>query len=61
MEELEILGNWNIKKGLIKTRFTTVTDKDLEFEEGHEDEMLERVSQKTGLTKEQLVIEINKF
>lgn len=60
MKKLEFEGKWNIKKGLIKERFN-VTDQDLEFEEGHEDEMLERLSEKTGLTKEQLVIEINKF
>lgn len=61
MDKLEVDGNWNIKKGLIRERFNTVTDQDLEFEEGNEDEMLERVSGKTGLTKEQLVIEINKI
>ena len=61
MDKLEVDGNWNIKKGLIRERFKTVTDQDLEFEEGNEDEMLERVSEKTGLTKEQLVIEINKI
>ncbi len=61
MEQLKILGNWNIKKGLIKERYTYVTDADLDFEEGHEDEMLEKLSLKTGMTKQQLIEEINKI
>ncbi len=61
MEQLEILGNWNIKKGLIRERYPNVSDTDMDFEEGHEDEMLERISQKTGMTKEQLIEDINKI
>lgn len=60
MKKLKIEGNWSIKKGLIKERFK-VSDQDLEFDEGHEDEMLERLAQKTGIEKDQLVIEINKI
>ena len=61
MEQLERLGNWNIKKGLIKERYKSVTEADLDFDEGHTNELLDRLSQKTGMTKEQLIEEINKI
>ena len=59
MEELKRLGTWTMKKGLIKQRYQSVTDEDLNFDEDHDDELLERLSQKTGMTKEQLIEEIN--
>lgn len=61
MEELKIDGNWNIKKGLIKERFQNVSYEDLEFDIENTDQFLENLSRKTGLTKEQLVEQINKF
>ena len=59
MEELKRLGTWIMKKGLIKQRYQSVTDADLDFDENHDEELLERLSQKTGMTKEQLIEEIN--
>jgi hypothetical protein len=61
MEELKRLGTWTIKKELIKQRYQNVTDADLDFDEDHEDEMLERLNQKTGITKKKLIEEINKI
>ncbi|GAB1453139.1 hypothetical protein MASR2M47_31950 [Draconibacterium sp.] len=61
MEELKIDGNWNIKKGLIKERFQNISYEDLEFDIENTDQFLENLSRKTGLTKGQLVEQINKF
>jgi hypothetical protein len=61
MKQLKRLGTWTIKKELIKQRYQNVTDADLDFDEVHEDEMLERLTQKTGITKEKLIEEINKI
>jgi uncharacterized protein YjbJ (UPF0337 family) len=48
-------GNWNDQKGKLKTRFSTLTDKDLLFEMGKKEEMLTRLQAKLGKTREELV------
>jgi len=54
MDNLELKGNWNIFKGRIKKAFADITDDDLTYEEGREDELWGRLQKKTGQTKEQL-------
>jgi len=61
MNELQIKGRWNEIKGNLKQKYANLTDDDLKFAEGKEDELLGRLQQKTGKTKEQLVEEINKL
>jgi len=61
MNELKIKGRWNEIKGNLKQKYGNLTDDDLAFAEGKEDELLGRLQQKTGKTKEQLVEEINKL
>lgn len=61
MNKLQIEGNWNELKGKLKQRYAKLTDDDLEFAEGKEEEMLGRLQQKTGRTKEQLRDEISKL
>ena len=61
MNKLEIKGNWNELKGKIKQKYGQLTDDDLQFAEGKEDELLGRLQQKTGKTKDQLIEEINKL
>jgi uncharacterized protein YjbJ (UPF0337 family) len=46
--------NWDKQKEKLKTKFSTLTDADLNFEEGKRDEMLTRVQVKLGKTKEEL-------
>lgn len=45
-------GNWNIIKGNLKQKWADLTDDDLLYEEGKEEELLGRVQKKTGQTKE---------
>ena len=51
---LKIKGNWNETKGKIKQKYADLTDNDLLYEEGKEDELYGRLQKKTGQTKEAL-------
>ncbi|NLR59524.1 CsbD family protein [Chitinophaga polysaccharea] len=51
---LRLKGNWNELKGKIKQQYADLTDDDLLYVEGKEDELLGRLQQKTGKTKEEV-------
>jgi len=59
MDKLEIKGGWNELKGKIKQAYGDLTDDDLKHEEGNDDEMLGKLQQKTGKTRDDLVKWIN--
>lgn len=61
MNELKIKGNWNEAKGKLKQKYGELTDDDLAYAEGQEDELLGRLQKKTGQAKEALIKEINKL
>lgn len=48
-----IKGQWNIIKGKLKQQYANLTDDDLVYEEGKEDELLGRLQTKLGKTKEE--------
>jgi hypothetical protein len=50
-----VLGNWNRKKEKLKLRYQILTDKDLRFSEGKENEMIEFLGNKLGKTKQELL------
>ena len=50
----EIKGNWNEFKGKLKQKFADLTDDDLLFEEGKEDEMWGKLQQKIGKTEKEI-------
>ncbi len=50
----ELQGNWNEIKGKLKQKFGMLTDSDLLFAEGKQDEMLGRLQTKLGRTKEEI-------
>ncbi|NEN23103.1 CsbD family protein [Cryomorpha ignava] len=50
----KIKGNWNTIKGKLKQQYGDLTDDDLTYAEGKEDEMLGRVQKKTGESKENI-------
>lgn len=54
MDNLEIKGNWNEIKGKLKQDFADLTDNDLTYAEGKEDELLGKIQQKLGKTKEEI-------
>lgn len=59
MNETEFKGKWNKAKGKLKQKYADLTDDDLKYTEGKSDELLGRLQEKTGKTKEQLKKEIN--
>lgn len=59
--KMELKGNWNEVKGKLKQKYGQLTDDDLAFSEGKEDELFGRLQQKLGRTKEQLRDEIEKL
>ncbi len=52
MTKLEIKGDWNIVKGTLKQKWANLTDDDLQYLEGKEDELLGRIQKRTGETRE---------
>ncbi|HVJ58855.1 MAG TPA: CsbD family protein [Terrimicrobiaceae bacterium] len=54
MNRLQIKGNWNEIKGKLKQKFADLTDDDLTFTEGKEDEMLGRLQQRLGKSEEEI-------
>jgi len=55
MDKLEIKGNWNEWKGKLKQSYGKLTDDDLRYQEGKDDEMWGRIQKKTGKTKDDLI------
>jgi uncharacterized protein YjbJ (UPF0337 family) len=56
--KLQMKGNWNEIKGKLKQKYGQLTDDDLAFAEGKEDEMLGRLQKRVGRTKDELRAEI---
>ncbi len=61
MNKLSFRGSWNEIKGKLKQKYADLTDDDLTFIEGKEDELLGRLQQRTGRTRQQLREEIEKL
>lgn len=58
MDGLYLKGNWNIIKGKLRQKYSQLTDTDLTYLEGKEDEMIGRLQQKLGKTRAEFVSEI---
>ena len=58
MNKLTIEGNWNEIKGKLKQKYGELTDNDLTFAQGKEDEMYGRLQKKLGKTKDVIKKEI---
>ncbi|GAB3881759.1 CsbD family protein [Spirosoma agri] len=54
MNETTLKGGWNELKGKIKQAYGELTDDDLTYAEGKEDEMWGKLQQKTGKTKDEI-------
>lgn len=59
MNKLQIKGNWNELKGKLKQKYADLTDDDLTFAEGKEDELTGRLQKKLGKTQEEIQREID--
>jgi uncharacterized protein YjbJ (UPF0337 family) len=61
MTTLEIKGDWNIIKGNLKQKWAKLTDDDLQFIDGQQDELLGRIQKRTGETREAVERVINDY
>lgn len=52
MTTLKIKGDWNITKGKLKQQWANLTDDDLQFLEGKQDELVGRIQKRTGESRE---------
>ena len=61
MTKLQLKGSWNEVKGKLKQKYGDLTDDDLMFAEGKEDELLGRLQARLGKSKEELRREIEAY
>ncbi len=55
MDTLRIEGNWNIIKGKLKKQYAALTDNDLVYVEGKEDELIGRIQRALGRTRDAVI------
>lgn len=55
MDSLELKGKWNEMKGKAKQKYAELTDDDLTYEEGKDDELLGRIQKRLGQTRDEVV------
>ena len=58
VNKLELKGNWNQIKGKLKEKFGQLTDNDLTYAEGKEEQLIGRIQEKTGKTRKEIEKEI---
>jgi uncharacterized protein YjbJ (UPF0337 family) len=61
MTKLEIKGDWNIIKGQLKQKWAKLTDDDLQYIDGKQEELLGRIQKRTGQSREAIEAEIRKL
>jgi uncharacterized protein YjbJ (UPF0337 family) len=54
MNKLTLKGSWNEAKGKLKQKYAELTDDDLIFAEGKEDELVGRLQKRLGKTKDEV-------
>lgn len=61
MNSDQLEGKWKQIKGQFKQKYGEVTNDDVTYAEGKFDDMLGRLQERTGKTKEQIKDEIDKW
>ena len=49
-----LTGKWNQVKGQLKEKYGELTDEDLIYQEGKEDQLLGKIQEKTGKTRQEI-------
>lgn len=57
----QVKGNWNELKGKLKQQYADLTDDDLLFEEGKEEELIGKLQKKLGKTREEVESEVSSW
>jgi uncharacterized protein YjbJ (UPF0337 family) len=61
MNTLEIKGDWNITKGKLKQKWAKLTDNDLQYVEGQQEELVGRIQKCTGESRAAVEKAIKEF
>ncbi len=56
----KVIGNWDTQSKALKTQFANLTDSDVKFETGKENELLSRLQNKLGKNREDVIAIIKK-
>lgn len=59
-EAFKVTGDWNAQSKVLKQKFNQLTDEDLTFEAGKEDELIKRVQARLNKGREEVVNIIKK-
>jgi uncharacterized protein YjbJ (UPF0337 family) len=54
-------GNWHIVSGKLKQKWATLTDDDLKYLDGKQEEMLGRMQKRTGVARAELEKTIREY
>lgn len=55
MDRERIRSNWNDKKGKLKENFAELSEADLYYNKGEEEELVDRIQKKTGKSKDEVI------
>lgn len=55
MDVERIRSNWNLKKDALKETFDELTEADLYYNKGEEEELVGRIQAKTGKNKDEVI------
>jgi len=61
MTTLNLKGHWNEIKGKLKQKYGQLTDDDLVFAEGKEEELLGRLQKRLGKSKDDIRAEVERL
>ena len=59
--KLNLKGNWNVIKGKLKQAYGELTDDDLKYVEGQEDELVGRLQKRVGATSAEIRHMLEKY
>ena len=61
MDKLRFKGSWNEVKGKLKQKYGDLTDDDLTYIEGKDDELLGRLQKRLGRSRDEIRREIESY
>ncbi|MDB6167201.1 MAG: CsbD family protein [Verrucomicrobia bacterium] len=54
MDTHTLKGNWHIAKGKLKQKYGSLTENDLEYVTGQEEELIGRIQKRTGANRDEI-------
>jgi len=61
MNKLTLSGDWNVAKGKLKQKYGQLTEDDLVYERGREDELIGRIQKRVGHAREDIEQAVHKI